>query len=90
MKLTAILLFALVATVAAANRQRSSSNWEKEYLRTAKPFTSGHVYRFRYDSQISSGLGSMDTVTDQQKSTHRLSAMVNVHFESKFSQIRFA
>uniref|UniRef100_A0AC34G881 Vitellogenin domain-containing protein n=1 Tax=Panagrolaimus sp. ES5 TaxID=591445 RepID=A0AC34G881_9BILA len=80
MKLTAFLLFAFVATV-SAHRERYSS--EKDYLRLAKPFTSGNVYRFRYDSQISSGLGSMDaSVTGEQKSTHRFSAMVNVNFET--------
>uniref|UniRef100_A0A914YUC5 Uncharacterized protein n=1 Tax=Panagrolaimus superbus TaxID=310955 RepID=A0A914YUC5_9BILA len=83
MKLTAFLLFAFVATVAATDRQRVSNNWERESLRLAKSFTSGKVYRFRYDSQISSGLGSMDaSVTGEQKSTHRFSAMVNVNFET--------
>uniref|UniRef100_A0A914R641 Vitellogenin domain-containing protein n=1 Tax=Panagrolaimus davidi TaxID=227884 RepID=A0A914R641_9BILA len=44
---------------------------------------SGNVYRFRYDSQISSGLGSMDTINSgEQKSTHRFSAMVNINFET--------
>uniref|UniRef100_A0AC35FN50 Uncharacterized protein n=1 Tax=Panagrolaimus sp. PS1159 TaxID=55785 RepID=A0AC35FN50_9BILA len=81
MKLTAFLLFAFVATL-AAHRQRGSSSGEKDYLKTAQPFMSGNVYRFRYDSQISSGLGSMDTVNaGEQKSTHRFSAMVNVNFE---------
>uniref|UniRef100_A0AC35ETM4 Vitellogenin domain-containing protein n=1 Tax=Panagrolaimus sp. PS1159 TaxID=55785 RepID=A0AC35ETM4_9BILA len=82
MKLTTFLLFAFVATV-AAHRQRVASSWEKDYLKTAQPFMSGNVYRFRYDSQISSGLGSMDTVNaGEQKSTHRFSAMVNVNFET--------
>jgi hypothetical protein len=77
-----LLVLLAVVAIAVASRQRSEDIETSSYLNNAKPFTSGHVYRFRYDSQIASGLGSVDTLTGTQQSTHRLSAMVNVHFEN--------
>jgi len=83
MKLTVLFLFAVVA-ITVASRQRSLDNdrSSSSYLKNAQPFTSGHIYRFRYDSQIASGLSSIDSVTGTQQSTHRISAMVNFNFEN--------
>ena len=67
MKLLALSLFAFVAvSVALAGERRGSWNNERSsYLSNAKPFVSGHVYRFHYDSQVSSGLNDLVSLIEK-------------------------
>ncbi|KAE9553665.1 hypothetical protein FO519_003113 [Halicephalobus sp. NKZ332] len=80
----AITLLCLVAVAFAASGRRQL--WQnEENLRNAEPFRAGQEYTFRYNTQIASGLGRVDSI--DQKATHRLSANVKIHFETERSAI---
>ena len=86
MKLTIFTLLAFVAiSLAWSDSQRENRRqWnDRKSSLDAEPFKSGKTYKFRYDSQVASGLGSMDDVSsDVQQATHRLSSWVHFNFEN--------
>lgn len=82
MKAIVLCCLAVVALAASGRRQL----WQnEEQLRNAEPFRAGKEYTFRYNTQIASGLGRVDSI--DQKATHRLSAQVKLHFETERSAI---
>lgn len=76
------LLCSLIALGVAASSRHHLWN-SNESLKIAQPFRSGNEYKFVYNTQISSGLGSVEYV--DQKSTHRLTTTVKIHFETERS-----